>query len=137
MNGELMRVRLELRNLSAFFKKSGQLRLTHYNIVSGASNVALCSLGMFDDASNNLPPYPFVYVLGTWHDVENLLNRYHEKLEKVTPAPPTSNQSMKPVSSLSVVNGPIPMRVQHVCHDTLPWLISFSLDPCVVSPSEP
>ena len=26
-------------------------------------------------------------------------------------------------------NGPISKQVQRVCHDTLPWLISFSLDP--------
>jgi hypothetical protein len=25
-------------------------------------------------------------------------------------------------------NGPIGKQVQRVCHDTLPWLISFSLD---------
>ena len=28
----------------------------------------------------------------------------------------------------TVTNGPIPMRVQRVCHDTLPLLISVSLD---------
>jgi hypothetical protein len=25
-------------------------------------------------------------------------------------------------------NGPIAKHNQHVCHDTLPWLMSFSLD---------
>jgi hypothetical protein len=60
--------------------------------------VALRSLGMFDDASNNLPPYTHVYVLGTWRDVEDLLNRYHENFDKVTPAPQTSNQTMKPTA---------------------------------------
>ena len=38
----------------------------------------------------------------------------------------TSNQSIE-------ANGPIAMRVQCVCHDTLPWLISFSLDACSAS----
>jgi hypothetical protein len=27
----------------------------------------------------------------------------------------------------TVTNGPIAKRVRRVCHDTLPWLISFSL----------
>ncbi len=27
----------------------------------------------------------------------------------------------------TVTNGPITMQLQRVCHDTLPWLISFSL----------
>jgi hypothetical protein len=27
----------------------------------------------------------------------------------------------------TVTNGPIAQQVQSVCHDTLPWLISFSL----------
>jgi hypothetical protein len=27
----------------------------------------------------------------------------------------------------TVTNGPISKQVQRVCHDTLPWLISFSL----------
>jgi hypothetical protein len=27
----------------------------------------------------------------------------------------------------TVTNGPIAMQLQHVCHGTLPWLISFSL----------
>jgi hypothetical protein len=49
--------------------------------------VALRCLGMFDDASNNLPAYTHVYVLGAWRDVEDLLDRYHDNFEKVTPAP--------------------------------------------------
>ena len=28
----------------------------------------------------------------------------------------------------TVTNGPIAKRHEHVCHGTLPWLISFSLD---------
>jgi len=48
---------------------------------------ALRALGMFDSASNNLRLYTEVYVFGTWHDVDDLLNRYHENFEKVTPAP--------------------------------------------------
>jgi hypothetical protein len=28
----------------------------------------------------------------------------------------------------TVTNGPIARKTQPVCHDTLPWLISFSLD---------
>jgi len=61
--------------------------------------VALRALGMFDSASNNLRPYTEVYVFGTWHDVDDLLNRYHENFEKVTPAPQSpSNQTMKPTA---------------------------------------
>ena len=60
--------------------------------------IALRSLGMFDDASNNLPAYTHVYLLGTWRDVEDLLNRYHENFDKVAPEPQTSNQSMKPTA---------------------------------------
>jgi hypothetical protein len=48
---------------------------------------ALRALGMFDDASNHLRPYTEVYVFGTWRDVENVLNHYHENFEKVTPSP--------------------------------------------------
>src|SRR3954465_10201199 len=36
--------------------------------------VALRSLGMIEDASNSLKPYTMVYIFGTWHDVEGLLN---------------------------------------------------------------
>jgi hypothetical protein len=32
----------------------------------------------------------------------------------------------------TVTNGPTSKSRQRVCHDTLPWLISFSLD-CVAS----
>ena len=63
--------------------------------------VALRSLGMIDDASNNLKPYTMVYMFGTWRDVENLLNRYHETFKKVTPAPQTSNQSLQPTTGRS------------------------------------
>jgi hypothetical protein len=28
-------------------------------------------------------------------------------------------------------NGPISMQLQGDCHDTLPWLISFSLGPAI------
>ena len=28
----------------------------------------------------------------------------------------------------TVTNGPIPNQLQRACHDTLPWLISVSLD---------
>jgi hypothetical protein len=59
--------------------------------------IALRSLGMFDDASNHLRPYTMVYVFGTWHDVESLLNRYHDNFMKVTPQP--SNHSMEPTAS--------------------------------------
>ena len=37
-----------------------------------------------------------------------------------------SNQSMKPRT-------PIALQVQRVCHATLPWLISFSLDVVILS----
>jgi hypothetical protein len=59
--------------------------------------IALRSLGMFDDASNHLRPYTMVYVFGTWQDVDNLLNRYHENFMKVTPQP--SNHTMEPTAS--------------------------------------
>ena len=32
------------------------------------------------------------------------------------------------LESKTVTNGPIADMLQRVCHDTLPWLISFSLD---------
>ena len=48
---------------------------------------ALRDLGMFDDAANNLPPFTFVYIFGTWHDAENLLNRFNENFRKATPRP--------------------------------------------------
>src|SRR6266404_5176995 len=31
----------------------------------------------------------------------------------------------------TVTNGPFAKKLRRVCHDTLPWLISFSLDVCV------
>src|SRR5262249_36855701 len=37
------------------------------------------------------------------------------------------------LESKTVTNGPIALQVQTVCHDTLPWLISFSLGPTSLS----
>jgi hypothetical protein len=83
----------------AFLSNGGELP-----VLSGHGEqpdvIALRSLGMFDDASNNLPAYTHVYLLGTWRDVEDLLNRYHENFKKVTPEPQTSNHSMKPTAPL-------------------------------------
>jgi len=41
----------------------------------------------------------------------------------------TDAESVVQASSvIDEANGPIAMRPQRVCHDTLPWLISVSLD---------
>jgi hypothetical protein len=48
--------------------------------------VALRALGNFNDASNNLRNTD-VYVFGTWHDAEDLLNRYRENFGRQTPPP--------------------------------------------------
>jgi hypothetical protein len=49
--------------------------------------------------------------------------RHGQFIQVPAAAVTTSNQSDE-------ANGPLAVQLQSVCHDTLPWLISFSLDPC-------
>jgi hypothetical protein len=40
----------------------------------------------------------------------------------------TSDSSKPKTEPIDEANGPSARKLQRVCHDTLPWLISFSLD---------